>query len=174
MVRLQIRVRLKPMKTRRIQFHIRLAGILSVACMTMISCAGLPRIPEKPGIKSVQVVFQKLSLREATVLLTLELENPNAFSVRAGVVQYELMFDGRKVLSGETVGNFVIESNGVSSIPIILEIPFRAIGLAAGSVFSGGEVGYTVSGEVGLSGLLAGVSIPISHSGFLRTPKIHK
>lgn len=153
------------------QTYFRLAGILSVACMTMISCAGLPRIPEKPGIKSVQVVFQKLNLREATVLLTLELENPNAFSVRAGVVQYELMFDGNKVLSGETVGDFVLASNGRSTISIILEIPFRSIGLAARSVFRGGEVSYSVSGAVGLSGLLTGIKIPISHSGFLRTPK---
>ena len=154
----------------RTRHHFSLVILLAVAGSLLLSCAGLPVILEKPRVSGAQLKLETLTLREATLVLTLEIENTSNISLRAGVVEYRIDIAGQRVLDGKTEGSFEIKAAGASKIPLTLVLPYSSIAKAASSLLTGGQASYKVSGSVSLTGLLSGIKIPISHSGTLRRP----
>ena len=161
----------------------RLVLLLPLFCVPLFlnGCAELQNmIPKKPSVSSAKFEVEppkadlKTALRilkvaetgELESRLTLVVENPNSVGLSLGKIGYRIFLKDLKALEGQTSGDFQIAAGGPSSIPIDLKLPLANIPGLAQAIAKGPEtIPFKVEGEVGLTGLLSGISVPYSYSG---------
>ena len=85
------------------------------------ACSSVSNVVEPPKVVVQQVTLQHLSLRETTGLVTLNVTNPNAFTLPLQGVSYHLRLNGVAVASGEQAQNMSLPSQR----PVLVEIPVR-------------------------------------------------
>jgi len=85
------------------------------------ACSSVSNVVEPPKVVVQQVTLQHLSLRETTGLVTLNVTNPNAFTLPLQGVSYHLRLNGVAVASGEQAQSMSLPSQR----PVLVEIPVR-------------------------------------------------
>ena len=159
----------------------RLAALSLLLCLFPVSCAELGQIiPQKPSVTAAKFEIEppkadiKTALRilktvqtgELDSRLTLTVQNPNSFGLSLGRISYRIYLKDLKALEGILPEGIALVAAGSTPIPMDLKLPLGNIPSIAQALAKNPEsVPYKVEGEVSLTGLLSGITVPYSLSG---------
>ena len=113
-------------------------------------------IPEMPDVTLKSVDVERLTLSGAKLMLELQVDNPNSFSLLLDKLNYNLKLNGYDVGSGlvNQAARVQSDSRGVISLPLSLD--FAQAGKGLYSALLGSGMSYDLSGS-----MQAGSSNPI-------------
>jgi len=147
----------------------------------LASCAELGvKMPEKPSVSSAKFEIEppKADLRTALRILktaqtgelesrlTLNVDNPNGFGLSLGRISYRIYLKDLKALEGVLPEGLTLAAAATSPIPMDLKLPLGNIPSLAGAISKDPTtIPFKVEGEVSLTGLLSGITVPYSYSG---------
>ena len=127
---------------------------------------------KNPEVSIAEVRVVSLTLLGGTAQVSLQVVNPNGFTLTAKEVRYRLAFadeqatDGWRTLTeGATASPVAIAARDSSSVR--LEVPFRFadLGRAVGSFLNQGELRYRLDGDVKFDAPITDVRIPFDRRG---------
>lgn len=104
-----------------------LLGTLALAFVVASGCTSFGRKVEKPKVQLHSIGLKKLEDQGATLLVGIEVENPNAFELKVDRLRYEAELEGRTVATGtldETVG---VPAKGKSIVEIPVAVNYGAL-----------------------------------------------
>lgn len=140
--------------------------VLLPAVFAMLSgCAAL-RLSnaEAPSVAVSNVALGDFSLAEQALEVTLEVSNPNAFSLPVDGIDYALQVDGETLADGATNESFTLPANGRETVTLSVTGDVLK-GLARYQSWRQSDrnaVDYVLSGSLRLVGVP--VSLPFSHA----------
>lgn len=132
----------------------------------------LPRLP-KISVKNLSL--EKLSLAGASLALSLQVDNPNAFSLGLDKLNYDFSVNGKRWLSGNesALGNLKKGAKSVITLPINLN--FMQMGSGLYSLLSGNkDLSYSLNGKLDASSghkLIGDFDMPFNSDGKVRLSK---
>ncbi|NLW04916.1 MAG: hypothetical protein GX029_06795 [Pseudomonadaceae bacterium] len=138
-------------------FDIPVAGPLRVPYETK----GEIPIPRIPKFSLAGVEQKRLSLTGADLVVSVELDNPNAFDLLVNQLQYSLKLNGHSITSGGLADSIKVAADGKSKvdIPVNLSFGLSSVGVFYNLLKTGGDLDY----ELDLNSEL-GSSLPLLSS----------
>jgi LEA14-like dessication related protein len=133
-----------------------------------ISYKGEFPIPRMPEIKLRSFDIRQLSMSGANLLLQMEVDNPNAFSLLLGKLDYNLKLNGYNVGSGLIDKPVNIEQGGQGVIGLPVSLDFAQAGLGLYKALLGSGISYDISGSMDASSsnaMLQAFRIPLDKQG---------
>ena len=145
--------------------------------LVLAGCAGLEKLAasaiQKPKVTFRSASITSLDLEGATVSLTWELENPNAFGLDLAKVAWTFDAEGKRVASGDVPGGVQLRANATSPVTFPVHVRFQDVPGIASLLTSGkDEVRYTVAATIGLRTPVGELDLPVTHSDRVRLPGI--
>ncbi len=149
-----------------------LAVVLSLA-----GCAGLEQFAasaiQKPKITFRSASLTSLDLEGATVSLTWDLENPNAFGLDLAKVAWTFDAEGKRGASGDVPGGLQLRASATSPVTFPVHVRFQDVPGIVSLLGSGkDEVRYAVAATIGLRTPVGELDLPVSHSDKVRLPGV--
>jgi len=149
-------------------FDVPVLGVVNIP----VSKSGELPLLKLPKVKLEALKVGRLSLTNSELLLSVKLDNPNAFSMLLDQFQYQFDVSGRSWFSGDSRDSVQIPEKGESLISIPVSINFLEVGRAAYQLITGdSDLDYQFGGEIDLDTsvpLLGRVSLPFDHSGKIK------
>ncbi|MCU7850815.1 MAG: LEA type 2 family protein [Candidatus Thiodiazotropha sp. (ex Monitilora ramsayi)] len=133
-----------------------------------VSYQGEFPVPEMPDVKVRSLDVQQLSMSGATLMMQLEVDNPNAFSLLLNQLNYDVKLNGYNVgsgLMGKAV-NLQRGSPGVINLPLSLDFAQAGMGLYKALLGSG--ISYDLNGSMEASSsnpILKHFQMPLKKQG---------
>ncbi|MEW8027397.1 MAG: LEA type 2 family protein [Candidatus Thiodiazotropha sp.] len=126
-------------------------------------------VPKIPDFSISSLAVKRLTLHEADLLLQLEVENPNSFSLMLQQLDYQLKFNGAVIGRGliRRPVDIVQGGNGVVSIPLTIDLAQAGKGLYS-ALLGPADIRYELNGSIQASGpreLLRSFKIPLEKQG---------
>jgi LEA14-like dessication related protein len=128
-------------------------------------------VPAVPSVKLESVDWENLSLRSASALLKIRIENTNSFPIDLAGFDYGLSLAGADVIDAKL-------RNAASLAPgegAVLEIPISVspsdLGMSAFRMLTGDGAGYTLGGSMDASTPFGPITLPFNVTG--QTPFTH-
>ncbi|MGN6391388.1 MAG: LEA type 2 family protein [Gemmatimonadales bacterium] len=131
----------------------------------MVACAGLPGIFEQPDVNLQHVALRGVSLTGGTLDLTLGVYNPNKFDLEGTKLQLGLDVEDSHV--GDLVydSDFQAQQGDTTVLTIPLAVAWSGLAGAARSALNGGELPYTIKGQLTVATPIGEQKVPFTHSG---------
>lgn len=160
---------------RRPARRLALAALLA-APLLLAGCAAVSELAKaafkKPTMELEAVEVQSLDFDGATLAFDFRLQNPNGFGLRLARVQYWLQLDGRVVTRGEVPGGVSVPAAGEVPVRFTARLPFAEVPRLVELAGRGGQVAYTVGGQVDVDTPIGIVEVPASHTGAVDLPTL--
>ena len=154
-----------------LSFDVPVLGVVNIP----VSKSGELPLLKLPKVRLDTLKVARLSLVGAELVLSVRLDNPNAFSMLLDHLQYQLDINGRSWLSGDSRDSVQVTEKGESIINIPVSINFLEIGSSAYQLLSGGkDLNYQFGGEIDFGSsvpLLERISLPFDHSGQIKATR---
>ncbi len=151
---------------------------LALAAPVLLSaCAGLQDLA-KAAFKEPRLTFRSaaveaLDLEGATVGFTFEIENPNAIGVDLARAAWQIEVEGTRVAAGDLPAGLQVPANGRAPLTFPVRVRFQDVPGFVSLVGSGrSDLGYRLSGSLGVRTPLGVVDLPMSHSDRVRLPAL--
>jgi LEA14-like dessication related protein len=145
--------------------------------LLLAGCAGLQEFAasavQRPKLTFRAASVEALDLEGATVALTWDLENPNAFGVDLAKIAWAVDAEGTRVASGDLPGGLQVRANGKSPVTFPVRVRYRDVpGIV--SLLGGGKdvIRYKVAATVGVRTPLGVLDLPVAHEDTLRLPSM--
>ena len=106
----------------------------SILLLVFGSCSELDNLFKKPEAQIVSVSITKVDFSSVSFLVNLEITNPNPVGITLSSYDYILDSYEKNLLSGRIEKPVSLKANGISTIPIPIEIEYENI-LSLGSSF---------------------------------------
>lgn len=139
-------------------------AVVAAGCSTLEALGGLGF--ERPGVSVQDVRVRGLSLSGVDLVFNLEVDNPNAFEVVLGRIDWGLAVAGRSLLSGEQREGLEIPAEGrhTTDVPVRLNFVelFRSYETLRGRDRADYELGADLWFEVPVVGA---VRVPVTKTG---------
>ena len=132
------------------------------------SCASLQDIASKPTVEVVNVRIGNLSLSAATLLVDLNVDNPNPVGVTVKNVTYNLKINDKNLLKGTRDQKVRLPGAGSEVVELPLEVNYFDVYDSVLELFARESVAYDLSGSVGIGPF----EIPYHTRGELPVPKL--
>ncbi len=125
-------------------------------------------IPEMPAVSLRSLDVQQLTMSGASLLMQLEVDNPNSFSLLLNKLNYNLKLNGYDVGGGlmDKAVNIKQDGRGTVSLPVSLD--FAQAGMGLYSALLGKGISYDLSGSMQASSsnpILEAFRIPLDKQG---------
>ncbi|MEJ2692173.1 MAG: LEA type 2 family protein [Candidatus Thiodiazotropha sp.] len=133
-----------------------------------VSYKGEFPVPRMPEIRLRSLDIRQLSMSGAKLLLQMEVDNPNAFSLLLGKLDYNLKLNGYNVGSGLIDKPVNIEQGGKDVIELPVSLDFAQAGLGLYKALLGSGISYDLSGSMDASSsnaMLQAFRIPLDKQG---------
>ncbi len=133
-----------------------------------VSYQGEFPIPEMPGVTLRSLDVEQLTLTGAKLLLQLEVDNPNNFSVLLDRLNYNLKLNGYDVGGGLVKKGVNIQQDGQGTVSLPLSLDFAQAGMGLYKALLGKGVQYDLSGSMDASSshpMLEHFRIPLDKQG---------
>ncbi len=139
------------------------------------ACAGLQDLAKaafrEPRLTFRSAALDALDLEGATVAFTWQIENPNAIGVDLARAGWQIEVEGTRLAAGELPSGLQIPANGKAPLTFPVRIRFRDVPGIVSIVGSGkSELGYRLSGSLGIRTPLGVVDLPLSHTDRVKLP----
>jgi len=151
-----------------------LAGLVP---FLVTGCAGLQDLAraafQEPRLSFRSASVQALDLDGATLAFTWDVENPNSLGVNVARAAYQIEVEGTRVAAGELPAGLSIPANGKAPLTFPVRVRFRDVPGIVSLLGSGkSELGYRLSGSVGVKTPVGVVDLPMSHADQVRLPAL--
>jgi LEA14-like dessication related protein len=133
-----------------------------------VSYQGEFPIPEMPAVSLSSLDVQQLTLSGAKLLLELEVDNPNSFSLLLNRLNYNLKLNGYDVGGGLVDKQVKVQQDGRGRLSLPLNLDFAQAGRGLYSALLGSGVRYDLSGSMEAASsnpILAPFQIPLDKQG---------
>jgi len=140
------------------------------SCQTLLAIlsAGFQR----PVVTFREASLQGITLDEATVAATFDVQNPNAIGVETVGIAYAFSLDGKQILEGQLPAGLQLGPNAVSPLVLPVRIPFSAVPDLVNLVATKSEAPYGVRATVSIRTPVQDFAIPLSWEGVLPIPRL--
>ena len=153
-----------------------LVALLISAFMLFTGCASVKSLVDmqKPDAKVSGVSLSSLSLTDVTLLVDVDVSNPNAIELKAADFDLALSIDGQKLAAiSEPDMGIAIPANGMKTVQFPLTFTFKEVAAAVGGLKGKNVLDYSVDGKVKVDvPILGQVSMPVSFNDVLPVPKL--
>jgi LEA14-like dessication related protein len=145
-----------------------LAALAAAVC----GVSGCALFFENPTVSIADVRVTSVTLVGGTAEASLNVVNPNGFTLTAKEVRYRLSFadtqaeEGWRTLTeGETDGAVQVSPRDSAAVRLQLPFRFADVGRALTSLMSQGEIRYRLDGEVEFDAGIKDVRVPFDRRG---------
>jgi len=159
-------------------------GPLTVVAIMAAALAGTAcsMVFQRPTLRVAEVRLASMDLRGGTLAVTLQVDNPNRFSLEGQDFSYRLFFldappgdtsSGSqdawvKLADGRLSEPTSVPAHGTGTVTVDVPFDFASVGLAAGRLLRQGELEYRFSGELLFHTPLGGRTLPFDERGRFR------
>lgn len=138
-------------------------------------CAGLQDLARaaftEPRLSFKSAALDALDLDGATVAFTWEIENPNAIGIDLARAGWQIEVEGTRVAAGDLPGGLSIPAKGKAPLTFPVRLRFRDVPGIVGLLGSGKrDLGYRLSGALGVRTPVGIVDLPMSHTDRVSLP----
>jgi LEA14-like dessication related protein len=140
-------------------------------------CAGLQDLARQPfrapTLAFRSATLEALDLEGATVGFRYDLENPNAVGVDLARAAWRVEVEGTRVAAGDLPAGLSVPARGKVPFSFPVRVRFRDVPGVVSLLGSGErDVGYRLSGALGVRTPVGIVDVPLSHAGRVSLPAI--
>lgn len=129
-------------------------------------------IPAVPKVSIRDIAWSTVSLNEAAGVVTLNVENPNAFALNLQTLDYALSLGGVDVAKSSLAKAVAFEANGgAGTVEIPIAFSPKSLGLGVLRMLGGNGSAYDLSGTMAVKTPYGKMSLPleaIGRAGFKR------
>jgi LEA14-like dessication related protein len=134
-----------------------------------VTTQGVLPLPRLPTIAVKSLALQKLTYSGATLSLSLEVDNPNAFNVALNNLNYDFVVNGKRWLNGSKPSLGTVTQNQKNLITLPVTLNFMEMGSSLYGLLKGGtDLDYRLSGKLDASSsqqLIGNFAMPFDNSG---------
>ena len=151
-------------------------------CISIISlaagCASLNAVKDAAGIKNPSVTLggmkiTDLTMENAGLALTLNVDNPNPIPINLAGFDYALLFDGKQLLAGEKRDQLKIDAKGISTVTVPVSLNFADLKKLYQGVMNQDTLNYELQTTALVDLPVIGVQkFPSTQKGEFPVPKI--
>ena len=150
---------------------------LLLVLAALSGCAGLKDLARtafrEPRLVFRSVALGALDLEGATLAFTWDVENPNAIGLDLARAAWQVEVEGTRVAAGDLPAGVAIPANGKAPLAFPVRIRFRDVPGIVSLLGSGrSDLGYKLSGSVGLRTPIGVVDLPMSHQDRVKVPTL--
>ena len=142
--------------------YFKIAFILVVLCLQY---ACLDRVVEKPTFTLKDVSLTLHSMKELKARLTVEVKNPNRYSLNFESLEYQFALENRQAAKGRYAEAFEVAPLSTREITIPLAMGLDDMGSHLKSFIMGKDIPYKIEGTVHLKVLWGSIAIPFIKEG---------
>ena len=139
--------------------------IICIAIIVLMLCSCLDRFVEKPTFILKDVSLTMNGMKELKALLTIEVRNPNRFSLHFESLEYRLSLDNREAARGRYAEPFQVPPASAKEVAVPLNIGFDDLGSHIKALIKGKGLPYRIQGTLHLKALWGSMSIPFNKEG---------
>jgi LEA14-like dessication related protein len=145
--------------------------------VVLAGCAGLQDLArtvlQQPKLTFKAASLEALDLEGATVGFKFDLENPNSFGVDLAKIGWGIEVEGTRVAAGDLPGGLQVPARGTAPVTFPVRIRFRDVPGIVSLLGSGkDQLGYRLSGNVGVRTPAGLLDLPLSHTDVLKLPSL--
>lgn len=137
------------------------ASLLLSSALLLQACSGVPGVVEHPKVSIDTIQVQDISLAQGTAVVTLNVNNPNAFPIPLQGIEYGLSLNGRQVARGDQTQNVTLAARQSVPVQIPITLNFNEILSLVPDAIRSRTVAYDLSGAV----RLPFVKVPFQRQG---------
>ena len=143
-----------------------------LAALLLSACGG--RVFRQPQVTLENVQIAGLGLRGGTLLVSLQVFNPNRFALNANQLNYALQLNNPQTPGDTTWLDFAegtyeepfsVAAGDTGRVEIPVEFTYAGLGGAAGSLMRSGTFTYRASGTVDVRTALGSYAVPFNRRG---------
>jgi LEA14-like dessication related protein len=140
--------------------------ILFALSILLVSC--LNRVMEKPSFVIREITLKPRSLTEMTLLIGLDVKNPNCFDLTFKSFEYTVYLNNQEIGSGHLEQEILIPSSSTTRVmaPVTAELKNWG-GSVVKAIITGDKLLYKIEGKTNIQTVLGGVILPFSQEGHL-------
>jgi LEA14-like dessication related protein len=145
-----------------------------VLAVALWGSAGCALFFESPDVDIADVRVVSLGLVGATAEVSLNVVNPNGFTLKAKEVRYRLSFadedaeQGWRVLTqGQSEEEIQVAPRDTAGVRLSVPFRYSDVGRALGSLLDQGELTYRLDGDVKFDAPIKDVRVPFDRTGNL-------
>ncbi|QTA79160.1 WHy domain-containing protein [Desulfonema limicola] len=105
-------------------------------------------VPDLPALALKSVKISSLSLKGASIVFDLELENNKDFAIDLSTLDYSIKLDGKDFIKGIQTNISPVRQNSRLNLEIPLELNFFELGTSVYKVFKDSSADYELSGSM--------------------------
>jgi LEA14-like dessication related protein len=135
----------------------------------LASCLGW--ILEKPSFVLREITLSPRSFTEMSLLLGLDVHNPNRFDLTLKSFEYTLYLNQQEIGNGRLEKEILIPSSSITRIQAPIAASFNNLGESLKAVISGitgKEVIYKIEGKADIKTILGSYHFPFSKEGHIQ------
>ena len=152
---------------------LRRCGALILVCL-LAGCGS--RLFEQPQVNLQSVQLAGLGIRGGTLLVNLQITNPNGFGMSANQLEYQLAIANNTegsdttwldLANGLYAEPFSVGAGATESVQVPVEFTYSSLGGAASSVLRAGTFNYRATGTVAVNTPLGTREVPFQRGGLV-------
>lgn len=143
-------------------------GILFLIAFSLLLVSCLGWILEKPSFVLREITLTPRSLTEMTLLLGLDVQNPNRFDLTLKSFEYTLYLDNEEIGNGRLEKELLIPSSSITRVQAPVAASFKNLAGSLKSIISGiagKDMAYKIEGKVNVQALYGSFTFPFSKEG---------
>jgi LEA14-like dessication related protein len=145
------------------------AVLVAAGCAEVKDFVG--RAFERPTLSFQSVALEGLDLEGVTVSLHYRIDNPNSVGLSLAKLGYALDVEGHRTVAGELPSGVRIPAQGSAPLVVPVRLLYRELPQALAILATRSEVGYRVSGHVGVDTPVGIIDLPFEHQGRAPVPR---
>jgi len=103
-----------------------IAAVGLILCVIAIQCASISRaVITKPKVELHRVAMKDVTTSGATLIFSVQVENPNPFALKVDSVRYEVEIDGKPLGRGELEKPAEVAGNDKAIVDIPLPVLYK-------------------------------------------------
>jgi LEA14-like dessication related protein len=147
--------------------------LATTAILILLAACG-SRLIRQPLVTLESVALAGLGLRGGTLMVNVQIENPNPFPLTANQVRYQLAIADVASVEDTTWTNLAVGSHEerlsvgagqVETVQVPVEFTYSGLGNAASSLLRAGTFAYRPTGAVNVSTPLGDYEVPFQRGG---------
>ena len=147
---------------------------LALALLSLSACAMIQRAAslERPRLTYESWSAEQLDLEGVTIDLHYRIDNPNGFGLNLTRLGYRLEVEGKPLVEGLLPSGVQMQARGATPLSIPVRLRWRALPDFLGLLATRSDLGYRVSGLVGVGTPLGSVDLPFEHADRVPVPRL--
>ena len=137
--------------------------LLLTLSICLVSC--LNWIMEKPSFVLREIILRPSSLKEANLLIGLDVQNPNRFDLTLKSFEYVLFLDDKEIGTGRLEKEILIPSSSTAQVQVSVVAKFKDLGDSLKTIIAGHDLTYKIEGNASIETTFGSRNFPLSKDG---------